>query len=98
MSQVRNEEKNSVHLKSSSLSNIQMELIKLYSTDLDHDELMELKELLVSHFSQKAINEAGNIWAKKKLSEKTMDDWLNEEYVNSARCRKTQSVIEWSAT
>ena len=49
------------------------------ATDLDHDELMELKELLISHFSQKAIDEAGNIWAKKKLSEKTMDDWLNEE-------------------
>ena len=92
MPQVRNEVKKTRAVEHSSLSNIQMELIKLYSTDLDHDELMELKELLVSHFSQKAINEAGNIWAKKKLSEKTMDDWLNEEYVNSAGCRETQPV------
>ena len=66
-------------IEHSSLSNVQMELIKLYSTDLNHDELIELKELLVSHFSQKAIDEAGNIWEEKKLTEKTMDDWLNEE-------------------
>ncbi|WYD81396.1 MAG: hypothetical protein V8K32_03225 [Candidatus Electrothrix gigas] len=62
-----------------SLSNIQMELIKLYSTDLNHDELLELKELLVSHFSQKAIDEADKIWEEKKMTAQTMDDWLNEE-------------------
>ncbi|MCI5195320.1 MAG: hypothetical protein D3919_03655 [Candidatus Electrothrix sp. AW5] len=61
------------------LSNIQMELIKLYSTDLNHDELLELKELLVSHFSQKAIDEADKIWEEKKMTAQTMDDWLNEE-------------------
>lgn len=61
----------------SSLSNIQMELIKLYSTDLNHNELLELKELLVTHFSQKAIDEADKIWEKKEMTAKTMDDWLN---------------------
>ncbi|MCI5219395.1 MAG: hypothetical protein D3914_09445 [Candidatus Electrothrix sp. LOE2] len=84
MPQVRNEAKKTRTVEHSSLSNIQMELIKLYSTDLDHDELMELKELLVTHFSQKAIDEAGNIWTEKKLSEKTMDDWLNNKMRNYA--------------
>jgi hypothetical protein len=79
MPQIRNEVKDTRAVEHSSLSNIQMELIKLYSTDLDHDELMELKELLVGHFSQKAIDEAGNIWTDKKLTEKTMDDWLNNK-------------------
>ena len=63
----------------SSLSNVQMELIKLYSTDLNHDELIELKELLVSHFSQKAIDEADRIWKEQEMTAQTMDDWLNEE-------------------
>ncbi|MDU9048487.1 MAG: hypothetical protein Q3M30_06530 [Candidatus Electrothrix sp. Rat3] len=79
MPQIRNEAKKTRAVAHSSLSNIQMELIKLYSTNLDHDELIELKELLVNHFSQKAIDEADNIWTDKKLTEKTMDDWLNEE-------------------
>lgn len=84
MPQVRNKAKKSRAVEHSSLSNIQMELIKLYSTDLDHDELMKLKELLVEHFSQKAIDEADNIWTEKKLSEKTMDDWLNNKMSNYA--------------
>lgn len=79
MPQIRNEAKKTRAVEHSSLSNIQMELIKLYSTNLDHDELIELKELLVNHFSQKAIDEADKIWTDKKLTEKTMDDWLNEE-------------------
>ena len=49
MPQVRNEINKTRAVEHSSLSNIQMELIKLYSTNLDHDELMELKELLVIH-------------------------------------------------
>jgi hypothetical protein len=77
MPQVRNEAKKTRTVEHSSLSNIQMELIKLYSTDLDHDELLELKELLVGHFSQKAIDEADNIWKEKKMTTQTMDDWLN---------------------
>ena len=34
------------------------------------------RQKLVNHFSQKAIDEADNIWDEKKLTEKTMDDWL----------------------
>ncbi len=70
--------KNSAYTKQRALSNVQMELIKLYSTNLDYNELMELKSLLVDHFSQKAIREADSIWRKKEMSAQTMDDWLNE--------------------
>ena len=38
-------EKNSTNIKSRTLSNIQMELIKLYSTDLEYDDLMEVKKI-----------------------------------------------------
>jgi len=55
-----------------------MELIKLYSTDLEYNDLMEVKKILANHFAQKAINEADNIWNQKKMSADTMEDWLNE--------------------
>jgi len=71
-------EKNSTGIKSRTLSNVQMELIKLYSTDLEYDDLMELKNILANHFAQKAINEADNIWNQKEMSADTMEDWLNE--------------------
>ena len=78
MSVIDSKERNSTRLKSRALSNVQMELIKLYSTNLGYDDLLELKNLLANHFAQKAINEADNVWNKKGLSENTMEDWLNE--------------------
>jgi len=71
-------EKNSTNIKSRTLSNIQMELIKLYSTDLEYGDLMEVKKILANHFAQKAINESDNIWDQKEMSADTMEDWLNE--------------------
>ncbi len=70
-------EKNT-NIKSRTLSNIQIELIKLYSTDLEYGDLMEVKKILATHFAQKAINEADNIWDQKEMSADTMEDWLSE--------------------
>ncbi|MCW5199537.1 hypothetical protein VU05_02250 [Desulfobulbus sp. F1] len=71
--------KNSTYIHQHALSNVQLEPIKLYSTNLNEHELLELKSILVHHFSQKAINEADNIWQEKGMSVQTMDDWLNAE-------------------
>ena len=60
------------------LSNIQKELLKLYSTDMKENELTELKTVLSRYFAQKAINEVDDIWDKRKLSNKEMDEWLSE--------------------
>ena len=72
------EARNNASVHSHALSNVQMELIKLYSTNLNDNELLELKNILVQHFSRKAINEADTLWEKKGMSTQTMDDWLNE--------------------
>jgi len=76
---VKTKVKNSEDTKPHALSNVQMELIKLYSTNLDYDDLVELKNLLINHFSRKAIDEADGIWSQKKMSAQTMDSWLNEK-------------------
>lgn len=70
--------KNRASVQPHALSNVQMELIKLYSTNLNDNELLELKNMLVQHFSRKAINEADSLWEEKGMSAHTMDDWLNE--------------------
>jgi lysyl-tRNA synthetase class II len=75
---VKSKEKKSTGIKSRTLSNVQLELIKLYSTNLEYDDLMELKTILANHFAEKAINEADNIWNQKDMSADTMEDWLNE--------------------
>ncbi|MFA6599179.1 MAG: hypothetical protein WCS69_15760 [Ignavibacteriaceae bacterium] len=60
------------------LSNVQEELLKLYSTNLSQEELKELKIVLGKYFAQKATKEVDKIWDEKKYSNETMDTWLNE--------------------
>jgi hypothetical protein len=60
------------------LSNVQLELLKLYSTNLSQQDLVELKRLLANYFAQKAIKEADKIWDEKGFSNEDMKKWLNE--------------------
>ncbi|MEZ4658631.1 MAG: hypothetical protein R2911_13755 [Caldilineaceae bacterium] len=41
---------------------LQQEIIKLYSTDLEYQELLGLKQILADFFAHKAIDEADKIW------------------------------------
>lgn len=59
--------------------NLQQEIIKLYSTDLDYQELLSVKQVLADFFANKAIEEADKIWDEKNLSDQVMESWLHEE-------------------
>ena len=61
------------------LSNLQLEILKLYSTNLDKIELNELKEQLAQFYAKKSINNADGVWIKKELTNDDMDNWLNNE-------------------
>jgi hypothetical protein len=78
MPTVNAEIKNSAFVRAQTLSNVQLELIKLYSTNLNEHEFLELKNILVHHFSQKAINEADNVWKEKCISVQATDELLND--------------------
>ncbi|MDZ7900913.1 MAG: hypothetical protein U5N85_23160 [Arcicella sp.] len=61
------------------LSNIQMELLKLYSMNIDEKDLLHFKSYLAQFFMQKAIDEADKIWMEKGYSDDLMDEWINEK-------------------
>jgi hypothetical protein len=58
------------------LSNIQMELLKLYSTNVHENDLMEIKKFMGSYFAKKAIKAADACWDENNLSDDVMDKWL----------------------
>jgi len=60
------------------LNNAQTELLKLFSTDLSDKELDELKLLLSRFYAKKAILEADKIWDERGLTNKDMDQLINE--------------------
>ncbi len=58
------------------LTNLQLELLKLYSTNLNQKDLLEIKRLLANYFAQRAIKGADKIWEEKGLSNEDMKKWL----------------------
>ena len=79
MPSIASEKNEDSSFSSRTLSNVQLELIKLYSTNLEYDELMELRKVLANHFAQKAVNGADTLWNQKEMSMDTMETWLNEQ-------------------
>ncbi len=61
------------------LTNLQKEILKLYSTDMAENDLNDLKTLLAKYYAKKAVKEADKIWNEKNLTNRDMDLWLNEE-------------------
>ena len=61
------------------LSNLQQELLKLYSSDIPEEDLLHIKRYLANYFARKAIGEADQIWDEKSYTNETMNQWVNEQ-------------------
>jgi hypothetical protein len=62
-----------------SLSNLQQELLKLYSSGISEADLLHIKCYLAKYFAFKAIGEADQIWDEKGYTNDTMNQWLDSE-------------------
>ena len=62
------------------LSNLQLELLKLFHYELPDQELLEIKELLARYFAQKVTAGMDLLWENRHLTNATMDDWLHEHH------------------
>ena len=60
------------------LTNLQRELIKIFSYDLSDNQLDEIRNLLSKYFAQKATTEMDKIWNINNLTNETMDNWTKE--------------------
>jgi len=60
------------------LTNLQMEILELYNTHLNEQDLNELKLLLAHFYANKAIQQADKIWDERQLSSTNMEQWLSE--------------------
>ena len=60
------------------LTNMQLEILELYSTELTEEDLQELKRTLAHFYAKRAIQEADRIWDERGLTNDDMEQWLNE--------------------
>ena len=60
------------------MTNLQLELLKLFSVELPESQLIEIRDLLAQYFAKKASDEMDRLWEENNWSDKTMEDWSNE--------------------
>ncbi len=68
-----------VKLAPQPLSNLQVELLQLYSTGISDDYLLELRDLIAQFLFEKARDRADQIWEQKGYDETTLKQWLNQD-------------------
>lgn len=62
------------------LTNLQLELLKLFSYQLGEQDLLEVKDLLARYFANKATEDMDAFWESHHLDDSTMDAWLEEHH------------------
>jgi hypothetical protein len=63
---------------SQKLTNLQLELVKLFSYKIAENQVLEIKQLLSNYFANKATEEMDRLWDENNWSEETMKEWSNE--------------------
>ncbi len=61
------------------LTNLQYELLKIFSVNIEEKELLEIKDMLSSYFASRALDRADKIWDERGYNNKTMMQILNSE-------------------
>lgn len=62
------------------LTNLQVELIKVFSFDLSEAQVLEIRSLLANYFAEKATEEADRLWETHGWTNETMEQWVNEHF------------------
>jgi hypothetical protein len=60
------------------LSNLQLELLKVFSFDLEEQQLLEIKEILSDYFADKATQEMDALFAKNAWGEEKIEEWSKQ--------------------
>lgn len=64
--------------QSTKLSNLQLELLKIFSRNISDEQLLEIKSILSAYFAEKATTEMDRLWDEKGWTHETMTQWLKE--------------------
>jgi hypothetical protein len=65
---------------SAPLSNLQLELLKLYANNVSAEQLLEIKLLLGKYFAQQATDAMEEVWKEKNLTPQDMLNWVHEHH------------------
>ena len=59
------------------LTNLQIELVKLFAYQVEDSQLLDIKDLLARYFAAEATKEMDKLWQQNDWSNETMNEWAN---------------------
>ena len=63
---------------SGTLTNLQVELLKMFQYDLPENQLLDIKNMLAKYFAETARNEMDKLSESACWSDETIQTWANE--------------------
>jgi len=65
--------------KSNKLSELQLELLKVYSFNPSNKELLEIKTILANFFADKLVGKVDKAIKDNNIKDEDLEKWLNEK-------------------
>ena len=59
------------------LTNLQIELVKLFEYQVEEKQLLEIRDLLARYFAAEATKEMDSLWQQNGWTNDTMKEWAN---------------------
>ena len=59
------------------LSNVQLEILKVFSYHLTDEELRDFRDTIAQYFANRAISSANKVWEEKGWTDEDVDRMLN---------------------
>ena len=60
------------------LTNLQLELLKVFNYQLNQQQLTDIRDLLANYFAEQATLEMDKLWEQQGWDENTMVEWAND--------------------
>lgn len=67
------------------LSNVQLEILKVFSHNLTEEELKDFRETIARYFANRAIKSANEVWEEEGWTDEDVDRMLNTKMRKSKR-------------
>jgi transcriptional regulator NrdR family protein len=61
------------------LSELQLELLKIYSFNPSNEDLIKIRKILAVFFADKLTNHVQKAIEKKNITDEDLENWLNEK-------------------
>jgi hypothetical protein len=62
------------------LTNLQLELLKIFARDLPEQDLLNIRQMLIQYFAKKSMDLADEAWEKKGWTKEDEERFLQEHF------------------